>query len=85
MRKPDVIVDYMQADLDGIITVGTAELPENTHVKDHIVVGDHDAHPAVARVLEIGEERAVVRILPGSLEDNADLLDQNQRASSSAR
>lgn len=74
--KPDVIIDYMQADIDGVITVKTADLPDGTAVSDHIVVGDYDAAPAVARVLEIRSDRTAIRILPGSAEDNADLLER---------
>lgn len=74
--KPDIIIDYMQADIDGVITVETANLPDGTNVSDHIVVGDHDAESAVARILEVGPDRTVIRILPGSAEDNADLLER---------
>jgi NADPH-dependent ferric siderophore reductase len=74
--KPDIIIDYMQADIDGVITVETAKLPDGTKVSGHIVVGDDDAEPAVARILEVGPERTAIRILPGSAEDNADLLDR---------
>lgn len=72
--KPDIIIDYMQADTDGSITIDTADLPDGTDVNDHIVVGDHDAEPAVARIVETGPNLTVIRILPGSAEDNADLL-----------
>lgn len=74
--KPEVIIDYMRADIDGVITVKTADLPDGTNVSDHIVVGDYDAEPAVARILEIRADRTVIRILPGSAEDNADLLER---------
>ena len=55
--KPEIIIDYMQADVDGSITVDTAELPAGTNEHDHIVVGDYDAEPAVARDLEIRSDR----------------------------
>ena len=74
--KPDIIIDYMQADVDGVITVETAKLPDGTNVSGHIVVGDYDAEPAVARILEVGRDRTVIRILPGSAEDNVDLLER---------
>lgn len=74
--KPDMFVDYMQADIDGVITVETAKLPDGTKVSGHVVVADHDAEPAVARILEVGRDRTVIRILPGSAEDNADLLER---------
>ena len=66
----------MQADIDGVITVDTAKLPDGTNVGGHIVVGDDDAEPAVARILEVGRDRTVIRILPGSAEGNADLLER---------
>lgn len=72
--NPEIIIDYMQADIDGVMTVETAELPDDIDVGDHIVVGDHDAEAAVARVLETGPDRTVIRILPGSAEDHADVI-----------
>lgn len=74
MFQPDIILDYMQADVDGFITVDSADLPDGTTENDHIVVGDHDAEPAVARVLEIRPDRTSLRILPGAAGDNAELL-----------
>jgi NADPH-dependent ferric siderophore reductase len=76
MLKPDIIIDYMQADVDGFITVDTTDLPEGTKEHDHIVVGDHDAEPAVARVLEIGSDRTSIRVLPGAADDNSALLER---------
>lgn len=74
--KPEMIIDYMQADIDGVITVETAELPRDIGVGDHILVGDHDAEPAVARVLDIEPDRTLIRVLPGSAEDHVDLIGQ---------
>jgi hypothetical protein len=76
MFKPDIIIDYMQADVDGFITVNTADLPGGTNEHDHIVVGDYDAEPAVARVLEIRSDRTSIRVLPGAAEDNSALLER---------
>lgn len=76
MPEPDIVIDYMQADVDGFITVDTADLPEGTNEHDHIVVGDHDAEPAVARVLEIRSGRTSIGVLPGAAEDNAALLER---------
>lgn len=75
MNEPDVTIDYMQIDLDGVITIKTADLPDGADASDHIIVRDHDAEPAVARVLEIDQDRTTIRVLPGSVEDNADLLE----------
>lgn len=72
--KPEMIIDYMQADIDGVITVDTAELPDGITVGGHILVGDHDAEPAVARVLDVGPDRTVIRVLPGSAQDHDDLI-----------
>ena len=69
MSRPEIIIDYMQADVDGSITVDTAELPDGTNEHDHVVVGDHDAEPAVARVLEIRSDRTTLLVLPGAAED----------------
>lgn len=75
MFKPDAIIDYMQADVDGFITVDTTDLPAGANENDHILVGDYDAEPAVARVLEIRTDRTSILILPGAAEDNSALLE----------
>lgn len=67
----------MQTDGDGMITVAAKELPDGAAEHRHIVVRDHDAEPAVARVLEVQSGRAVIRVLPGSVEDNADILERD--------
>ncbi len=76
MLKPDIIIDFMQADVDGYSTVATAELPAGIKEHDHIVVGDFDADPAVARVLEIQGGRTSILVLPGAAGDNAALLER---------
>lgn len=76
MLKPDIIIDFMQADVDGYITVATAELPAGTNEHDHIVVGDYDAEPAVARVLDVQLDRTAILVLPGTAGDNAALLER---------
>ena len=80
MFKPDIIIDYMQADVDGFITIDTSYLPAGTKVNDHIVVGDHDAEPAVARVLEIRTARTSILILPGAAEVHSALLERRSPA-----
>ena len=74
MVEPDMIIDDMQADADGVIAVDTGDLPDGTNERDHVVVGDHDAEPAVARILQIGPERTVLRVIPGAAADHAALL-----------
>ena len=74
MFEPEIIIDYMQAGLDGFITIDTADLPDGTNEQDHLVVGDHDAESAVARVVEIGRERTSIHVLPGAAEEHARLL-----------
>lgn len=73
MFKPDIIIDHLQADINGFITVKTTDLPAGTNEGDHIVVGDDD-EPAVARVLEIRSDRTSIRVLPGAAKDNSALL-----------
>lgn len=80
MFKPDIIIDYMQADIDGLVTVDTTDLPAGTNENDHIVVGDYDAEPAVARVLEIRTDRTSILVLPGAAEDNSALLERRSPA-----
>ena len=72
--KPDIIIDYMQLDVDGFITVNTADLPSGTSEGDHIVVGDHDAESAVARVVEIRSDAASIFVLAGTAGDHSALL-----------
>ena len=76
MFEPDIIIDFMQADVDGFITVDTTDLPAGTNEGDHIVVGDHDAEPAVARVVGILANRTCIRVLPGPAEDHSALLER---------
>lgn len=72
--QPETIIDYMQIDIDGVITVETVELPDGVTAGDHVVVGDHGAEPAVARVLDVGPDRTAIRVLPGTADDHADLI-----------
>ena len=83
MFKPDIIIDDMQADVDGSITVDTTDLLVGTNEYDHIVVGDHDAEPAVARVLEIRSDRTSIRVLPSAADDNSALLERRSPTPSS--
>jgi hypothetical protein len=72
--EPDVRVDYMRADVDGFVVIDASELPAGARAHQCIVVGDDDAQPRVARIVEIAGERATLRILRGSVEENKDLL-----------
>jgi hypothetical protein len=74
MFKPDIIIDYMQVAADGFITVATTDLPAGTNEGDHIVVGDYDAKPAVARVLEIRADKTSILVLPTA--ERAELLER---------
>jgi hypothetical protein len=72
--EPDVRVDYMRADIDGFVVIDASKLPAGARAHHCIVVGDDDAQPRVARIVEIAGERATLRILRGSVEENKDLL-----------
>lgn len=72
--EPDVRVDYMRADIDGFVAISASKLPEDVEAHQCIVVGDDDAQPRVARVVEIAGDRATLRILRGAVEENKDLL-----------
>lgn len=76
MDAVDVMIDFMRADLAGYITVRADKLPVGVDVNDYLVVGDTDAEPAVARVIDVRDKRATLRILPGSVDDNRDLLER---------
>ena len=74
----DLWLDYHRRDADGL-THGNARnaRPEvELEPGRYVVVGNEEADPAVADVVRIDDNGAVlVRVLPGSVEDNRALLE----------
>jgi hypothetical protein len=69
----DLWVDFQRADNEGL-TRGNAQHVRSgveLRVGDTIVVGNEDAEPGVAEVLELGDRGFVLlRVFPGSVDEN---------------
>jgi hypothetical protein len=69
----DLWVDFMRTDEDGLThaSMRNARPGLTLHVGDHIVVGNEDADPAVARVVSVDPDGIVLlAVLPGPAEDH---------------
>jgi hypothetical protein len=69
----DLWVDFQRADDDGLTrgNVRHARPGVELQVGDTIVVGNEDAEPGVAEVVELGDRGFVLlRVFPGSVDDN---------------
>jgi hypothetical protein len=67
----DLWVDYLRTDGDGLTHTSTRNVIAGVplRVGEHVVVGNEDADPAVARVESIGDDGVVlVAVLPGPVE-----------------
>lgn len=73
----DVWVDYHRTDGEGLTHTNVRNAKSGVRLEPgaHVVVGNEEADPAVAQVIAV-EERGVllVRVLPGSVEDNLGLV-----------
>ena len=75
--KWDLWIDYHRLDDDGLThaSVKDAEPGVELAVGRYVVVGNEEADPAVAEVVEIDDRGVVlVRVLPGPAEDHFDLV-----------
>ena len=73
----DVVVDFMDMTDDRRLWVRPADLRSGVvpAVGSHVVVGDEDADPRVARVVATDPDGNVeLEVLPGSVESHRDLL-----------
>lgn len=70
-------VDFMDMTNDGHLWVRSADVRPGLEIEvgGHVVVGDEDADPKVARVVALDAEGNVeLEVLPGPVESHADLL-----------
>jgi hypothetical protein len=75
--KWDLWVDYQRTDGQGLTHANVADAePGVSLVKgEFVIVGDEDADPAVAEVVEVKNSGVVlVRVLPGPAEDHLHLV-----------
>ena len=78
MASWDLWLDYHRRDADGLTHghIRNAQHRVNVAPGRYIVVGNEEADPAVAEVVRIQDNGVVlVRVLPGSVEDNRAVLD----------
>jgi hypothetical protein len=72
-------IDYHRTDAEGLTHGNTRNAAEGTKlvVGEYIVVGNEEADPAVAEVIQVGPDGLVlVRVLPGPAEAHLDLMDR---------
>lgn len=70
-------VDYHRTDAEGLTHGNIRNATPGTKlvVGEHVVVGNEEADPAVAEVVQVGPDGLVlVRVLPGPAEAHLDLL-----------
>lgn len=73
----DLWVDFLRTDGEGLThgSLRNARAGLVIEPGEHIVVGNEDADPAVARVVSVGADGVVlVAVLPGPVGDHLDLL-----------
>lgn len=73
----DLWVDYLRTDGDGLTHTSTRNARPGVTLREgsHLIVGNEDADPAVARVVSVDEDGVVlVAVLPGPVEAHRNLL-----------
>lgn len=73
----DLWVDYLRTDGDGLTHTSVRNTSPGVvlRVGAHVVVGNEDADPSVARVASIGDDGVVlVAVLPGPVDAHRTLL-----------
>jgi predicted RNA-binding protein with EMAP domain len=69
----DLWIDFQRADDEGLTRGNIRNLRTGIQISvgDVIVVGNEDAEPGVAEVVELGDRGVVVvRVFPGGIEEN---------------
>lgn len=75
--KWDLWVDYHRRDEDGLTHTNIIDAEPGIELRPGLffVVGNEEADPAVAEVVDVGDDGIVlVRVLPGSADDNLHLV-----------
>ena len=72
----DLWIDFMRTDDGGLTHASLRDLADGRAPKvgAHLIVGNEDADPAVARIERIEGQVVLVRVLPGSVDVNRGLL-----------
>ena len=73
----DLWVDFLRTDGEGLTHTSVRNVSPGVtlRVGEHVVVGNEDADPAVARVVSVDDDGVVlVVVLPGPVEDHRALL-----------
>lgn len=73
----DLWVDYLRTDGDRLTHTSTRNARPGVPLRggSHLIVGNEDADPAVARVVSVDEDGVVlVAVLPGPVDAHRDLL-----------
>jgi hypothetical protein len=76
MNDYDVALDFMDMTDDRRIWTRMTDVRDglNLELGQHVIVGDDDAAPAVARVVALDGRFVQVEVLPGGLDANRHLL-----------
>lgn len=76
MNDYDVALDFMDMTDDRRVWTRLIDVRVDLDLElgQHVIVGDDDAVPAVARVVALDERFVQVEVLPGGLEANRHLL-----------
>ena len=73
----EIAVDFMDMNNDGHLWARAADVRAGLEllVGRHVVVGDEDADPRVARIVAVDADGNVeLKVLPGSVESHSDLV-----------
>jgi hypothetical protein len=78
----DLWVDFHRVDAKGLTHASLKDARAGVRVEPgaYLVVGDHDAEPAVAEVVKVeANEVVLLRVLPGTVEAHRDLVSSSRR------
>lgn len=79
--EPHIMLDYHRVAPGGLTRARQSDVRPGVQVArwDYVVVGDDDAEPAVAQIVEMGREGGLLlRVLDGAVADNAHLLNRDR-------
>lgn len=79
-RRWDLWVDFHRVDADGLTHASLKDATPGAAIEPgrYVVVGDEDADPAVAQVIDVrANEVVLLRVLPGHAKQHLDLLERS--------